>query len=175
MNLCGIDEAGRGPYAGPLVVAGVILNKDIVGLADSKKLSEKKRETLYLEILSNSQNKIVFVHHDEIDEIGLSLAIQKALKIIMKSLDANEYLFDGNTTYKIPNLNCMIKADTKIPEVSAGSILAKVSRDRYMKEIAHKYPQYGFEKHKGYGTKAHREAIAQYGLCEIHRKSFNII
>jgi ribonuclease HII len=173
--LCGIDEAGRGPYAGPLVVAGVVLTKNLNGLADSKKLSEKRREELFLEISSHSLHKIVFIHHDEIDEIGLSKSIQKALHIIMDSLEADEYLFDGNTTYNISNLNCMIKADTKIPEVSAGSILAKVSRDRYMKSISHKYPQYGFEKHKGYGTKYHREAIAKYGLCEIHRKSFNIL
>ena len=172
--ICGIDEAGRGPYAGPLVVAGVILYKHLNGLKDSKKLSEKKREELYLEIMSYSKHKIVFIDNTEIDQIGLSKSIQKALRIIMQTLEAKKYIFDGNTTYQIPNLSCMIKADSKIDEVSAASIIAKVSRDRYMKQIALKYPQYGFEKHKGYGTKLHHEAIKKYGLCEIHRKSFNI-
>jgi len=173
-KLCGIDEAGRGPFAGPLVVAGVLLKKDIDGLNDSKKLTEKKRESLFDTIKENSIFHIVFSSNQEIDEFGLSICLQNSIKEIMKTIKTTDYLMDGNTTFGIENLECLIKADDKIEEVSAASILAKVSRDRYMKEIASKYPQYGFEKHKGYGTKAHTDAIKIYGYSELHRKSFKI-
>lgn len=173
-SLCGIDEAGRGPFAGPLVVSGVLLNKKIDGLADSKKLSEKKREALFDIIKENSIYKIVFISNITIDKDGLSLCLQNALKEIMQTIEAKRYLFDGNTTFGISNLECKIKADQTIAQVSAASILAKVSRDRYMCKIASLYPQYGFEKHKGYGTKLHKDAIRKYGLTNIHRKSFKI-
>ncbi len=173
-NLCGIDEAGRGPFAGPLVVAGVVLTKDLEELDDSKKLTEKKREKLFDIIKENSIYHIVFTSAKEIDELGLSICLQNSIKEIMKNLDAQQYLMDGNTAFGIANLQYLIKADAKIKEVSAASILAKVSRDRYMCEISSSYPQYSFEKHKGYGTKAHIEAIVTHGYSDIHRRSFKI-
>lgn len=172
--MCGIDEAGRGPCAGPLVVAGVKLTESIKGLNDSKKLSEKKRETLFDEIIKKSEYHIVFTHAKEIDEIGLSKALKNSIEEIMQNIDSKEYLMDGNTTFGIKGLDCMIKADGKVAEVSAASILAKVSRDRYMYEIAPKYENYNFQKHKGYGTKTHFEAIKKYGRCEEHRYSFKL-
>lgn len=173
-NLCGIDEAGRGPFAGPMVVAGVILKNNIQELDDSKKLSEKKREKLFDMIKEKSIYHIVFSSAKKIDDVGLSICLQDSIKEIMQNIKAKEYLMDGNTTFGIANLQCLIKADAKIKEVSAASILAKVSRDRYMCNLAFKYPQFSFEKHKGYGTKAHIEAIKNYGYCDIHRRSFKI-
>lgn len=173
-NLCGIDEAGRGPFAGPLVVAGVILKKNIKELDDSKKLTEKKREKLFDIIKQNSYHHIVFTDNKTIDEKGLSYCLKSSITEIMKILKGDDYLMDGNTTFGIQNLRCEIKADGSVKEVSAASILAKVSRDRYMCEIASKYPKYLFEKHKGYGTKAHIEAIVKHGYCDIHRRSFKI-
>ncbi|MEA3498416.1 MAG: ribonuclease HII [Campylobacterota bacterium] len=173
-KLCGIDEAGRGPFAGPLVVVGVILNKEIEELNDSKKLTEKKREKLFDIIKENSSYHIVFTSNEDIDKLGLSLCLKNSIKEIMEHLDTNNFLMDGNTSFGIEKLNCLIKADATVKEVSAASILAKVSRDRFMKEIAFKYPKYNFEKHKGYGTKGHIEAIIKYGYCDLHRKSFKI-
>lgn len=173
-NLCGIDEAGRGPFAGPLVVAGVILKKDIEELNDSKKLSEKKREKLFDIIVKNSFYHIVFKQAAHIDRYGLSYCLKTSIEEIMQNLSAKEYLMDGNTSFGINDLNFMIKADAKVKEVSAASILAKVSRDRYMYEISSNYPKYLFEKHKGYGTKTHIEAIKRYGFCQEHRRSFKI-
>ncbi len=173
-NLCGIDEAGRGPLAGPLVVAGVVLKKEVEGLNDSKKLSEKKRELLFDKIKENSFYHIVTTSNKTLDDIGLSLAIKNSIEEIMSSLDAKIYLMDGNTSFGIENLEHKIKADATVVEVSAASILAKVSRDRFMCEIASKYPLYNFEKHKGYGTKAHVEAMRKFGLCDLHRVSFKV-
>ncbi|MEA3354273.1 MAG: ribonuclease HII [Campylobacterota bacterium] len=173
-KLCGMDEAGRGPFAGPLVVAGVVLKKPIKELDDSKKLTEKKREALFDTIKQNSFFHIVFKDAKTIDKKGLSWCLKTSIEEIMKTLKANEYLMDGNTSFGISNLNHMIKADTKIKEVSAASILAKVSRDRYMCEISSKYPNYDFHKHKGYGTKVHIEALKEYGYCDLHRRSFKI-
>jgi len=170
--LCGIDEAGRGPLAGPLVVAGVVLKEKITGLNDSKKLSEKKREKFYVEIINNSFYHIVFTDSKTIDSLGLSLCLKNSIEEIMSNINTNDFLMDGNTSFGIENLKHEIKADAKYDEVSAASILAKVSRDRYMCEIASKYPEYKFEKHKGYGTKAHIEAILEYGRCSEHRLSF---
>jgi len=174
VKLCGIDEAGRGPLAGPLVMAGVILNSPIAGLNDSKKLSEKKRETLFELILTNSQYKIVRFSAKTIDEIGLSACLKSGLEEILASLDADDFLFDGNSKYGVSGLRTLVKADALIPEVSAASILAKVSRDREMKEIDALYPNYGFADHKGYGTYAHVQAIKTHGHCDIHRKSFKL-
>lgn len=171
---CGIDEAGRGPIAGPLVVAGVILLKPIEGLADSKKLSEKRREILYKKIQKSAKFFIYQVDADKIDEIGLSRAIKESLLAIKERLQNMKYLFDGNSTFGVDGIETMVKADTKVDSVSAASILAKVTRDRLMVAYAKTYPNYGFEKHKGYGTKAHLEAIAKYGYTPIHRKSFKI-
>lgn len=172
--LCGIDEAGRGPLAGPLVVAGAIIKNPIEGLNDSKKLTEKKREALFDQIKENTSYHIVFTDNKTLDEIGISKALKNSIKEIMENLKSDEYLMDGNTSFGIQNLDHMIKADGKVSEVSAASILAKVSRDRYMYEIAHKYPNYNFDKHKGYGTKAHVEAIQKHGYSDLHRMSFKI-
>ena len=172
--LCGIDEAGRGPLAGDLVMAGVILTKNIEGLMDSKKLTEKKREALYPKIIEHSLYHIVSFSPKDIDTKGLSLCLNEGLESIKKHLDAEVYLFDGNQTFGVLGINTMIKADTKIAEVSSASILAKVTHDRAIINASKKFPLYGFEKHKGYGTKAHIEAIKEHGYCEIHRRSFKI-
>ena len=173
-NLCGIDEAGRGPLAGPLVVAGVVLKKNIDGLNDSKKLTEKKRESLFDIIKENSYFHIVTTSNKTLDEIGLSKAIKNSIKEIMQNIDAKIYLMDGNTSFGIEHLEHKIKADATVKEVSAASILAKVSRDRFMCKIAPLYPNYNFEKHKGYGTKAHIEAMRKFGLSNLHRVSFKV-
>ncbi len=172
--LCGIDEAGRGCLAGPLVVAGVILTKDIKGLNDSKQLSEKKRELLYEQIIQHARYEIVFTDNDTIDDIGLSLALKRSIMTIMEKLNPDETIMDGNTTFGVPDVQAIIKADATVPEVSAASILAKVSRDRYIVEQDAHFPEYGFAKHKGYGTKFHVEMIAKHGHCALHRKSFKI-
>lgn len=174
MSLCGIDEAGRGPIAGSLVMAGVVLNAEIAGLNDSKVLSEKKRESLFPLILENSRYHIVSFSAQQIDEMGISKCLAAGLKSIMQHIDSEDFLFDGNSTFGVSGLRTMIKADAKIPEVSAASVLAKVTRDREMVELAKKFPEYGFEGHKGYGTKVHVDAIKQHGYCEIHRKSFKL-
>ena len=174
-NLCGIDEAGRGPIAGSLVMAGAILTKKVDGLDDSKKLTEKKREKLY-EIVKNSSKYFIYeVNAAKIDEIGLSKSIKECLVAIKNHFgkDSN-FLFDGNSSFGVEGIPTLVKADAKVQAVSAASILAKVYRDRQMIEYAKKYPEYGFEKHKGYGTKAHLEAIEKYGYCKIHRRSFKI-
>ncbi|MCT7501290.1 ribonuclease HII [Aliarcobacter cryaerophilus] len=175
-NLCGIDEAGRGPLAGPLVVAGVILEKEILGLNDSKVLSEKKREKLFDEIKEKSKYHIVFKSAKEIDDFGISFCIKSSILEIMEKLQefSNNFLMDGNTNFGIENLQKEIKADAKYKEVSAASILAKVSRDRFMDEISPLYANYNFHKHKGYGTKAHIEAIRKFGRSDIHRFSFKL-
>ena len=175
-NLCGIDEAGRGPLAGPLVVAGVILEKEILGLNDSKVLSEKKREKLFDEIKEKSKYHIVFKSAKEIDDFGISFCLKSSILEIMEKLQefSNNFLMDGNTNFGIQNLQKEIKADAKYARVSAASILAKVSRDRFMDEISPLYANYNFHKHKGYGTKAHIEAIREFGRSDIHRFSFKL-
>ena len=174
MRLCGIDEAGRGPIAGSLVIAGVILKKPIEGLNDSKVLSEKKREKLFPIIIENSFYHIVEFSAKQVDEMGISKCINEGLKSILNHLDSEDFLFDGNSTFGVSGLRTMVKADAKIPEVSAASVLAKVTHDREMIQFAKEFPEYGFEKHKGYGTKAHVQAIKTYGYCKVHRKSFKI-
>ena len=173
-SICGIDEAGRGALAGPLAVAGVILQKPIEGLNDSKKLTPKKREELYEQIIKNSKYEIVFTDNFTIDKIGLSLAIKNSILTIQKSLKAQKYIMDGNTNFGLDSVTAVIKADSLIYQVSAASILAKVSRDRYMIKIDNDYPKYLFKKHKGYGTKTHIQMIKEYGLCSLHRKSFKV-
>lgn len=173
-KLCGIDEAGRGPLAGDLVMAGCILHKDIEGLNDSKKLTAKKREALYDLIVKNATYHIVKFSAASIDNEGISQCLKKGLLEIMQTLSAEEFLFDGNTTFGVKNLQTMIKADGKIPAVSAASILAKVTHDRDILQEAKKYPDYQFEKHKGYGTKLHIEMIKKYGYSPIHRRTYKI-
>ena len=172
--LCGIDEAGRGPLAGSLVMAGVILNNPIEGLMDSKKLTEKKREALYPLVIENSKYHIVSFSAKEVDEFGISKCLQKGLQSIQKNVPDADYLFDGNSTFGVDNIKTMVKADDKVKEVSAASILAKVTRDREIVQMAKLYPEYGFEKHKGYGTKAHIEALVKYDRCAIHRTTFRV-
>ncbi len=184
MAICGIDEAGRGPVAGPMVFAGVIFKFQVSSskfqetwfkdLTDSKKLTPKKREELFEIIKENSIYHIVFKSNDEIDEKGLSKCIKESLIEIKKTLKADKYLFDGNSSFGIEGIETIIKGDEKIKEISAASILAKVSRDRFMIDISKKYPEYKFDKHKGYITKEHKKLIEKYGLCEIHRKSYNL-
>jgi len=172
--LCGIDEAGRGPIAGDLVMAGCILTAEVKGLNDSKKLSEKKREILFEEIIQKSTYHIVKFSPKQIDNNGISKCLASGLREIMQNLECENYLFDGNTTFGVDGLETMVKADGKVAEVSAASILAKVTHDRDIKKEALKYPEYEFEKHKGYGTARHVEMIKKYGYCEIHRRSYKL-
>ena len=176
--LCGVDEAGRGPLAGPVCAAAVMLPQNclIEGLNDSKKLSEKKREALYDEILNRAVSYgIAFATVEEIEEYNILGATFMAMNRAIAKLDpAPELaLIDGNrnTGIQIPS-RCVIGGDGKCADIAAASVLAKVTRDRYMLQMAELYPQYGFEKHKGYGTKAHYEAIRAYGPSPIHRPSF---
>jgi len=173
-NLCGIDEAGRGPIAGDLVMAGCVLQKKIDGLNDSKKLTEKKREALYELIIKDSIYHIVKFSAKQIDDDGISLCIKKGLLEILDTIKSDEFLFDGNSNFGVVKLQTMIKADAKVAEVSAASIIAKVTHDRDILLEAKKYPEYQFEKHKGYGTALHIEMIKKHGYCEIHRRSYKI-
>ena len=176
---CGTDEAGRGPLAGDVYAAAVILNPDdvIEEINDSKKLSEKKREMLFDVIKEKAVSWcIATASVEEIEEINILNAAMLAMKRAVSGLDVKPefVLVDGN---KIPDgleikADCLVKGDALSASIGAASILAKVARDRYMKEIALKYPEYGFEKHKGYGTKQHREALLKYGPCPVHRMSF---
>ena len=173
-TLCGIDEAGRGPIAGSLVVAGVVLTAPVAGLMDSKKVSEKKRELLYPQIIENSTYHIVSFPAHAVDELGISECMSIALQEIQDHVQADTYLFDGNTNFGVTNLETLVKADVTVPEVSAASILTKVTHDREMIEFSKQYPEYSFEKHKGYGTKAHVEAILEHGYTPEHRRSFKL-
>jgi ribonuclease HII len=155
-------------------MAGVILLHPVEGLMDSKKISEKRREALYPIIINNSKYHIVSFSPQEIDELGLSACLGRGLESIQKHLEADIYLFDGNQTFGTLGITTMVKADTKVAEVSAASILAKVTHDRAIIQASTRYPLYGFEKHKGYGTKAHIEAIREHGYSSIHRQSFKI-
>ena len=178
LTVAGVDEAGRGPLAGPVFAAAVILpfGTEIDGLNDSKKLSEAKREKLF-DIITDKAVAygIASASEKEIDGINILeatfLAMNRALKQIEGSFDLA--LIDGNRNKGIeyPSVT-VIKGDALCADIAAASILAKVSRDRFMYTMAEKYPQYGFEKHKGYGTKHHDENVAKYGVCPIHRKTF---
>lgn len=176
--ICGVDEAGRGPLAGPVYAAAVILPSDCVieGLNDSKKLTEKKREALFDEIKEKAlAYGIASADEKEIDEINILNATFLAMKRAIDSLSVRPdlALIDGNQK---PHTDIeevtVIKGDAKSMSIAAASVLAKVSRDRFMLEMAEKYPQYEFARHKGYGTKLHYEKIAQYGVCDIHRRTF---
>ena len=176
--VCGIDEAGRGPLAGPVYAAAVWLPEGLVidGLNDSKKLSEKKREALFDVIKENAvAYGIGFADEKEIDEINILqatyLAMRRAYDNMQKACDY--VLIDGNRMPPMPVPGeTIVKGDAKSPSIAAASILAKVSRDRVMLEYAKQYPEYHFEKHKGYGTKLHYELIAQYGIQPFYRRSF---
>ena len=176
--ICGVDEAGRGPLAGPVCAAAVILprNIEIVGLNDSKKLSEKSREKLYDEICEKAMSfGMAFASVEEIEEFNILNAAMLAMNRAIAQLEPQPELalIDGNRSSAIEiNSRCVIKGDAKCADIAAASILAKVTRDRYMLDMAEKYPEYHFERHKGYGTKLHYEALREYGPCEIHRPSF---
>lgn len=178
INVCGVDEAGRGPLAGPVYAAAVILPQDckIEGLNDSKKLSEKKRELLFDIIKEKAvAYGIASASAKEIDSLNILaatfLAMQRAVAAL--PVPAQAALIDGN---RLPPLDIpaitIVKGDSKSPSIAAASILAKVSRDRYMYELDKEYPQYQYNKHKGYGTKLHYEMLGQYGVSEHHRLSF---
>lgn len=177
-SICGVDEAGRGPLAGPVYAAAVILpfGTEIDGLNDSKKLSEKKRDELFDVINKVAISISVGVASEkEIDEINILNATFLAMKRAVLGLEipADYAIIDGN---RAPNLEIpaetVVKGDGKVMSVAAASIIAKVSRDRFMLKMAEQYPEYQFEKHKGYGTKLHYEMIEKYGVSPIHRKSF---
>lgn len=177
--IAGIDEAGRGPLAGPVTVGAVIMKPDsfIEGINDSKKISETKREKLYDEITSEALAwSVGIIEQKEIDEINILNATKKALTLALEGLkikperilvDALEHIDTKGIPY-----TSIIKGDAKIYSIGAASIIAKVTRDRIMREYDEVYPEYGFAKHKGYGTAAHIEAIKKYGPCPLHRKTF---
>ena len=177
--VCGIDEAGRGPLAGPVVVASVMLPKDsmIEGVNDSKKVSEKKREKLYDLILNEAISYgIGIIYQDEIDQINILQATKKGLTEALKQMKVRPDVIlvdalNGIDTLGIP-YKSIIKGDAKSYSIAAASIIAKVTRDRIMREWDKVYPEYGFINHKGYGTAQHIQAIREYGLCPLHRRSF---
>lgn len=176
--VCGVDEAGRGPLAGPVCAAAVILPKGVIidGVNDSKKLSEKKREALFDVIREQSlAYSIAYATVNEIEEINILNATMLAMKRAVEGLSvkADYAMIDGNRLPKLAiDSECIVKGDAKSMSIACASILAKVSRDRLLYKYAEEYPMYGFDKHKGYGTAAHREAILKYGPCPYHRKSF---
>lgn len=186
MAILGIDEVGRGPLAGPLVVGAVILpaeEKDWFSeLKDSKKLSVKKREVLSEVILKEAVVGLGWVSNVELDEIGISAALKLATKRAVKAVQRlhapfSQIVIDGKVNFLADTplenyVSTVVKADDLIKEVSAASIVAKQARDKYMISIAEKYPEYGFNKHVGYGTAAHRKAISEFGVCPEHRRSF---
>jgi len=181
--LIGVDEAGRGPLAGP-VVAGAVVGAPIIStLNDSKKLTEKQREQIFTELSGHCKyHSIGEASSQEIDEIGILnatfLAMRRALAPIISQLNNYKILVDGNLYIREIDKDLqlpIVKGDGKVACIAAASIFAKVHRDRLMLKFAEQYPQYGFEKHKGYGTKAHLAAIQKFGQCEIHRKSFKIL
>ena len=178
-HICGIDEAGRGPLAGPVVIAGVIMPEDsmIEGVNDSKKVSEKKREKLYDIILEEAISySVAIIGQDVIDKINILNATKQGVTKVVEELDVKPdlILVDALThidTKGIP-YDSIIKGDAKCYNIAAASIIAKVTRDRIMRQWDEIYPQYGFINHKGYGTAKHIQALKEYGPCPIHRKSF---
>lgn len=173
-RILGVDEAGRGPMAGPLVVGGVIFPEDFYDerINDSKKLTEKKREALYDIIIENAlAYQIEVLSVEEVDTLNVYEASRTGMKRIVESLEPDFTLSDAMPLGDIPHFS-IIKGDAKSLSIGAASILAKVTRDRIMKEYGKQYPEYGFEKHKGYVTKAHKEVLEKYGVTPIHRKSF---
>ncbi len=178
-RLCGVDEAGRGPLAGPVCAAAVILPENFCpdGLDDSKKLSEKKREALFPIICEHALGwAVAYAEVEEIERLNILNATMLAMKRAVDGLDCIPQLIlvDGNRLP--PDLpapsKAIVKGDAQSASIAAASVLAKVSRDRLMRELDRQYPGYGFSAHKGYGTKAHMEAIHRYGLLPCHRKSF---
>ncbi|MCR4935568.1 MAG: ribonuclease HII [Oscillospiraceae bacterium] len=178
VTLCGVDEAGRGPLAGPVCAAAVTLPRglELPGLDDSKRLTERQREALYDQIVEEARSfGIAFATVEEIERLNILGATYLAMNRAIEALDPPPELalIDGNRSAGIRTPNrCIVKGDGRCADIAAASILAKVTRDRYMTELAAQYPEYGFERHKGYGTKAHYAALRTYGPCPIHRPSF---
>jgi len=175
--IIGIDEAGRGSWAGPLVVALVILNEPIIGLNDSKKISKKNRKLISELVYKNAAEVSVgWASPKEIDELGLTKAERKAIISALKQIKSSysEIIIDGKYNFIPDNLSskAIVRADQFIPEVSAASIIAKVTRDRFMEEQALIYPEYFFDHHYGYGTKLHLESLKKHGPSPIHRMSY---
>ena len=183
MAILGIDEVGRGPWAGPLVVGACVLgDTQIDGLTDSKKLTAKKREALAPTIREKAAVGLGWVSAEELDKIGMTAALCKACREAVKQIHVpfHEIIIDGTINFLrdtplASHVQVLTKADLLVPEVSAASIVAKVARDEYMYKLAEKYPGYGFEKHVGYGTAAHKKALEELGVCPEHRKSFKPI
>lgn len=180
MVLVGLDEVGRGCWAGPLVAGAVLLQKPIEGLRDSKKLSKARREVLATHISDSALVGVGWVWPAEIDMLGLTesvrLAMERAFAQITASYD--ELIIDGNVNFfpDNPRARALIKADDSVPAVSAASIMAKVARDNWMTTEAHtKFPQYEFDRHVGYGTALHIAKLKEYGACELHRRSYKPI
>ena len=176
--ICGVDEAGRGPLAGPVCAAAVILppHTESPGLNDSKKLSDKRRRELFPVIQEKAiAYGIAFATEREIDELNILQATFLAMRRAIDQLEgkADFALIDGNreTDFGLPVMT-VVKGDSRSANIAAASILAKVTRDAYMEKLAREYPEYGFEVHKGYGTKRHYEALREYGTSPVHRKSF---
>ncbi|MCP4933567.1 MAG: ribonuclease HII [bacterium] len=178
--VAGVDEAGRGPWAGPVVAAAVVLDKDAIpsGLNDSKKLKEQQRELLFTQICVTSLVGIGLSSVEVIDRDNILKATLGAMSLAIAQLPSAPAiaLIDGNNC---PELNCpaqaLVKGDQLSLSIAAASIIAKVTRDRLMREMALQYPHYGFERHKGYGTKAHQQALTEYGITPHHRRSFKPI
>lgn len=173
--LCGVDEAGRGPLAGPVSVCAYIAHEFVDGVNDSKKLSEKKREQLYDALIESAAcYNVVLIDAQEIDRVNILRATMNAMKTAVEGLSETPsiVLCDGNTLPDIKNARAVIKGDSTSYAIAAASIIAKVTRDRLMREYDLKYPEYGFAKHKGYGSAAHMAAIKQFGACPIHRRTF---
>lgn len=180
-NVLGIDEAGRGPLAGPLVVAGCIFKdvdeEHLKKIRDSKKMSEKLRNEMFDYLKDHAHLAVSIIHNEQIDQYGIGKAVEEAVREVFYKLrdKASVTIFDGSWDPILEKgFHAMVDADEHVKEVSAASVIAKVTRDRMMIKYADKYPQYLFEKHKGYGTREHRDLIKQYGRCELHRKSFRI-
>ena len=183
-TIVGIDEAGRGALAGPLFVAACLLHKEIKGVADSKALSPKRRGELCAQIKAHSNYLILAFSHAQIDEIGLSACLKNALLIIKAHFLGTKcgFLYDGNVNFGVSDIKTLVKADSKVLQVGAASILAKVERDIFMSSLselydektAANYAKYGFSKHKGYASQAHIKAIAECGLSTLHRKTFRL-
>jgi ribonuclease HII len=172
--VCGIDEVGRGAVAGPLVMAGVILLRPIEGITDSKKLTPARRKELAVQIVANSRFYLAWIDAQLIDRHGLGWAIREGLERIKANLPAERYLFDGNSTFGVRKIEPIVKGDLLHPEIGAASILAKHYRDTYMIQLAQLYPEYGWDRNKGYPTPDHKRAIEKFGYTPHHRRSWEL-
>jgi ribonuclease HII len=180
MNIVGIDEVGRGCWAGPLVAGAALLRAPIAGLRDSKKLTKLQRQKLSEIILGQAVVGLGWVWPSEIDKMGLTESVRLAMGRALAQIqtDYDEVIIDGNYNFfpKEPRARAIVKADDSVPAVSAASIVAKVARDNYMARVAHqKFPDYDFDKHVGYGTALHIAKLKDFGVCELHRQSYKPI